>query len=80
MYPAHRGIPGAAPGPQPGSRLAELLEQVRQEFEAQACFPTPRDRPSRLNADLTSPPPQAGRSNDHEHQRKWPAGTVGNVE
>ncbi|KXL45914.1 hypothetical protein M433DRAFT_145235 [Acidomyces richmondensis BFW] len=36
MYPTHRGIPGAAPGPQPGSRLAELLEQVRQEFEAQA--------------------------------------------
>ncbi|EME42870.1 hypothetical protein DOTSEDRAFT_72346 [Dothistroma septosporum NZE10] len=34
MYNAHRGMP---PGPQqPGSRLAELLDQVRAEFEAQA--------------------------------------------
>jgi len=40
---------------------------------------TPRDPPSRLNADLTLSS-QAGRSNDHEHQRKWVAGTVGNVE
>lgn len=32
MYNAHRGIP---PGPAPNSRLAELLEQVRAEFEAQ---------------------------------------------
>ena len=33
MYNAHRGMP---PGPPPpNSRLAELLEQVRVEFEAQ---------------------------------------------
>lgn len=32
MYNAHRGM---APGPQPGSRLTELLEQVRAEFDAQ---------------------------------------------
>jgi glucose repression regulatory protein TUP1 len=46
MYNAHRGMgpPGQAP---PGTRLAELLEQVRAEFET-----------------------QAGRSNEHEHQRK----------
>ena len=44
MYNAHRGM---APGPQPGSRLAELLDQVRAEFDQ-----------------------QAGRSNEHEHQRK----------
>lgn len=32
MYNAHRGmVPGA-----PNNRLAELLEQVRQEFEAEA--------------------------------------------
>ncbi|CAK1366117.1 unnamed protein product [Cercospora beticola] len=30
MYNAHRGM---APGPQPGNRLAELLDQVRAEFE-----------------------------------------------
>ena len=33
MYNAHRGIAGA-PAP-PNSRLVELLEQVRAEFEAQ---------------------------------------------
>jgi hypothetical protein len=33
MYNAHRGIAGA-PAP-PNNRLAELLEQVRAEFEAQ---------------------------------------------
>jgi glucose repression regulatory protein TUP1 len=46
MYNTHRGMgpPGQAP---PGTRLAELLEQVRAEFET-----------------------QAGRSNEHEHQRK----------
>ena len=33
MYNAHRGVP---PGPQPGNRLGDLLEQVRQEFEQQA--------------------------------------------
>ena len=34
MYNAHRGVP---PGPQPGgNRLADLLEQVRQEFDQQA--------------------------------------------
>ena len=33
MYTAHRGIPPG--GPAPNSRLAELLEQVRAEFEAQ---------------------------------------------
>jgi glucose repression regulatory protein TUP1 len=35
MYNAHRGMgpPGQAP---PGTRLAELLEQVRAEFETQA--------------------------------------------
>lgn len=32
MYNAHRGM---APGPQPGGRLTELLEQVRGEFDAQ---------------------------------------------
>lgn len=32
MYSAHRGAP---PGP-PGNRLADLLEQIRQEFEGQA--------------------------------------------
>ena len=46
MYTAHRGM-GPAQPPAPGSRLAELLEQVRAEFDA-----------------------QAGRSNEHEHQRK----------
>lgn len=34
MYNAHRGM--QAPAPQPGSRLAELLDQVRAEFEAAA--------------------------------------------
>ncbi len=33
MYNAHRGMP---PGPHPGNRLAELLDQVRAEFEAAA--------------------------------------------
>lgn len=33
MYNSHRGL---GPGPQHGSRLGELLEQVRQEFDAQA--------------------------------------------
>jgi glucose repression regulatory protein TUP1 len=35
MYNAHRGVP---PGPAPGgpNRLADLLEQIRQEFEGQA--------------------------------------------
>lgn len=47
MYNAHRGM--GPPGPAPGTRLAELLEQVRAEFET-----------------------QAGRSNEHEHQRKHP--------
>lgn len=32
MYNAHRGM---APGPQQNSRLTELLEQVRAEFDAQ---------------------------------------------
>ena len=33
MYNAHRGIP---PGPAaPSARLAELLEQIRAEFDAQ---------------------------------------------
>lgn len=32
MYNAHR----PPPGPQPGNRLADLLEQVRQEFDQQA--------------------------------------------
>ena len=56
MYNAHRGMgpPGQAP---PGTRLAELLEQVRAEFET-----------------------QAGRSNEHEHQRKHPADRIGAVE
>ncbi|KAF2768424.1 WD40 repeat-like protein [Teratosphaeria nubilosa] len=35
MYNAHRGIPGA-PGGHPGSRLAELLDEVKREFEQQA--------------------------------------------
>jgi hypothetical protein len=53
MYNAHRGMgpPGQAP---PGTRLAELLEQVRAEFET-----------------------QAGRSNEHEHQRKHLADHMG---
>ena len=34
MYNAHRGM--GPPGPVPGTRLAELLEQVRAEFETQA--------------------------------------------
>ncbi|KAF2484571.1 transcriptional repressor TUP1 [Neohortaea acidophila] len=34
MYNAHRGMP---PGAQPANRLAELLDQVRAEFEAQAA-------------------------------------------
>ena len=56
MYNAHRGMgpPGQAP---PGSRLAELLEQVRAEFET-----------------------QAGRSNEHEHQRKHTTNHIGAVE
>ena len=56
MYNAHRGMgpPGQAP---PGTRLAELLEQVRAEFET-----------------------QAGRSNEHEHQRKHPADHMGAVD
>ena len=56
MYNAHRGMgpPGQAP---PGTRLAELLEQVRAEFET-----------------------QAGRSNEHEHQRKHPADHTGAVD
>lgn len=33
MYNSHRGM---GPGPQHGGRLAELLDQVRQEFDAQA--------------------------------------------
>jgi len=45
MYNSHRGM--GPPAPAPGSRLQELLEQVRAEFDA-----------------------QAGRSNEHEHQRK----------
>ncbi|OQO04650.1 hypothetical protein B0A48_09572 [Cryoendolithus antarcticus] len=45
MYTAHRGMQGPPPAA-PGSRLAELLDHVRVEFEA-----------------------QAGRSNEHEHQR-----------
>lgn len=55
MYNAHRGMgpPGQAP---PGSRLAELLEQVRAEFET-----------------------QAGRSNEHEHQRKHIANHIGAI-
>lgn len=36
MYNAHRGIPPPGPtGPPPSSRLAELLDQVRQEFDVQ---------------------------------------------
>lgn len=36
MYNAHRGIiPGEVPGG-PSSRLTELLNQIRQEFENQA--------------------------------------------
>lgn len=56
MYNAHRGMgpPGQAP---PGTRLAELLEQVRAEFET-----------------------QAGRSNEHEHQRKHSADHTGAVD
>ena len=56
MYNAHRGMgpPGQAP---PGTRLAELLEQVRAEFET-----------------------QAGRSNEHEHQRKHPVDHTGAVD
>lgn len=34
MYHAHRGI---GPGPNQNTRLAELLEQVRAEFEAQGA-------------------------------------------
>lgn len=49
MYNAHRGM--GPPGPVPGTRLAELLEQVRAEFET-----------------------QAGRSNQHEHERKYTIG------
>lgn len=33
MYNAHRGLP---PGPEPAGRLADLLDQVRQEFAHQA--------------------------------------------
>jgi hypothetical protein len=56
MYNAHRGMgpPGQAP---PGTRLAELLEQVRAEFET-----------------------QAGRSNEHEHQRKHSTDHTGAVD
>jgi len=36
MYNAHRGIPPPGPaGPPPSSRLGELLDQVRQEFDVQ---------------------------------------------
>ncbi|KAJ9150803.1 Transcriptional repressor tup1 [Pleurostoma richardsiae] len=35
MYPAHRGMGGVPPG-NGSSRLAELLEQIRTEFETQA--------------------------------------------
>lgn len=56
MYNAHRGM--GPPGPAaPASRLAELLEQVRAEFET-----------------------QAGRSNEHEHQRKHHANHLGAVD
>jgi len=34
MYNAHRGLP-PGPAPPPNNRLAELLEQVRAEFEVQ---------------------------------------------
>ena len=34
MYNAHRGIPPGPP-PQPQSRVAELLDHVRAEFDAQ---------------------------------------------
>jgi hypothetical protein len=34
MYNSHRGIPPGPPPPQP-NRVAELLDQVRAEFEAQ---------------------------------------------
>lgn len=55
MYNAHRGMGPPGP-PAPGARLAELLEQVRAEFET-----------------------QAGRSNEHEHQRKLSADLAGVV-
>lgn len=35
MYNAHRGMPPTAPGPAPNSRLLELLDQVRAEFDSQ---------------------------------------------
>jgi glucose repression regulatory protein TUP1 len=37
MYNSHRPMPGGpGPGPSPNNRLAELLDQVRQEFDNQA--------------------------------------------
>lgn len=35
MYPGHRGMGGAPPANAGGSRLNELLDQIRAEFDSQ---------------------------------------------
>ncbi len=42
----YRGIPPGGPQPAPANRLAELLDEVRREFEQQAAMKSETDHHS----------------------------------